>query len=105
MNLFKKNKPASVTKSEVLFQEVVKETNELYEDLMAECETVETVVNELIEFINGINNKLSETEKIEIEEFVNKLNKVNAYAVKSRRDVRDLLRSQRKVLSELRREN
>lgn len=104
MDLFKKNNRVLASKSEVLFQEVVKETNELYEDLTSEYEAIETVVAEFIEFIGQIGPNLNEEEKAKVEELVLNLNKVDNYAIRALRDVRDLLRNQRKILSEFKQE-
>jgi len=100
MNLFKKN-DNSVDRSEKLLLEIVKDTNDLYEDFKSEYEAIEDVVSEFVEFIEEIRDRLNEEEKAKSDNLAHNLSKVNNYATRSIRDIRDLLRQQKKVLNEI----
>jgi hypothetical protein len=67
------------TKSEFLFQEMVKETMELHEDLKSEFEVIENVVTEFQEFAAVISNNLNDEQKARLEDFISRLNRVNHY--------------------------
>ena len=105
MGLFKKRNShiEIAAKSELLFRDIVKDTKELYEDIKAEYETIETVIAEFEEYSSEIKARLDEQQKKKFQEFILRLGKVNNYAHKSLRGVSDLLRSQNKILNEIKR--
>lgn len=87
-----------------MFKEIIKETNELYEDLRSEYETIDTVTEEFNEFLKSLIPKLGEEEAKVLEDFAVKLNKLNNCNKISVRDIREILRNQKKMLNEISRE-
>lgn len=78
----------------------VKELEELHSELKASYETVETVVAEFTEFKEEISQKLNAEDSTKMDYFLKRLKKVDKVGRDAERDVRDLLRIQKKRLSE-----
>jgi hypothetical protein len=105
MGIFKSKKVNQENKNaEVFFKEAVKEINELYDDVKSEYEDIETAVADFTQFVQEIKVRLTKEEEVRIDEFVVRLSKVNRCARNSVRDIRDVLRSQKKRLGEVLRE-
>lgn len=84
-----------------LFKEVIKDTDELYEELKAEYDALETVIEDFHDFIAALAPKLDTETLTSLEDFAAKLGKLDTCTRNSVRDLRDILRNQKKMLKEL----
>jgi len=98
-----KNNKGLQAADEVLLKDVIKETKELYDDLSSEYETIEAVVGDFITFVEKIAPTLDAGDTVKMIDFALQLKQVNKLARNSVRDVRDLLRYQKKLLAEVKR--
>lgn len=87
-----------------LCKEAVKDIEELYADLNNAYASIDTVTEEFIKFTDTIKTKVDETDIEKMQAFAKKLAKVDKVARDAVRDVRDVLRSQKKRLKEIQRE-
>lgn len=105
MGLFKKGKATTELqkqeKSARLFNEAIKEINELYDDMKADYEQVENLAAEFEQFVARLSERLEEKDVEELEDFLQRLNRMDANARNSIRDINDIIRLQKKRLSEL----
>lgn len=83
-----------------LCKEVLKETQEVYEDITSACDNIDTIVSEFTTYLEELSGKLSKEDEAALEEFSNKLHKVNRFGTNIVRDVRDLIRNHKKRLKE-----
>ncbi len=107
MSIFKKTKKEQQEfrkKTISGFKDAVKELNELYDDARTEYDSLDTVINEFEHFIEELNGRLTTEDRTAMEGFLTKLNKVQRFARNSVRDVRDVLRNQKKRLKEIQNE-
>ena len=91
-------------KNTQLFKEAVKEIEELYSDLNNAYTAIDTVTEEFIKFTEEIKPKIDEADIAKMQSFAKKLAKVDKVARDAVRDVRDVLRSHRKQLKEIQRQ-
>lgn len=96
----KKIKQELAKKSLLLFKESVRETEELYNDLKTDYDSIENVMAEFVKFIAYIEPKLDKKDADKINGFSRELNKIDKCARDGVRDVRYLLRNQKKRLKE-----
>jgi archaellum component FlaC len=105
MGLFKKGKTTTELqkqeKSARLFNEAIKEINELYDDMKSDYEQVENLAAEFEQFVSRLSERLDEKDVEELEDFLQRLNRMDANARNSIRDINDIIRLQKKRLSEL----
>jgi len=87
-----------------LCKEAVKEMEELYADLTAAYKDIDTVAEEFLQFMADINPRINENDIAKMKGFAQKLSKVDKCARDAVRDVRDVLRNQKKRLKETQRE-
>lgn len=87
-----------------LYKESVKEIEELYTDLTNAYASIDTVTEEFIKFTDTIKTKIDEADIAKMQQFAKKLAKVDKVARDAVRDVRDVLRSQKKLLKQIQRE-
>ncbi|MDV6168188.1 hypothetical protein R1T16_07105 [Flavobacterium sp. DG1-102-2] len=81
-------------------REGVKDIEELHDELKAAYENLENVNEEFATFREKIEQKLSEEEKGKMDYFSKKFRKIDKVARDAVRDMKDLLRNQKKRLRE-----
>lgn len=105
MGLFKKEKSKTELKKHEkttqLFNDALKEINELYDDMKADYVLVENLAAEFEQFVSRLGDRLDEKDVEELENFLQRLNKMDTNARNSIRDINDIIRLQKKRLSEL----
>jgi len=99
-----KLKQESDKKHMQLCKETVKDIEELYADLNAAYTSIDTVTDEFVKFTETIKSKIDDADIAKMQQFAKKLAKVDKVARDAVRDVRDVLRSQKKRLKELQRD-
>ncbi|MXN93136.1 hypothetical protein GR160_18060 [Flavobacterium sp. Sd200] len=87
-----------------LCKESVKDIEELYNDLNNSYTSIENVAEDFIKFTDTIKTKVEEADIEKMQAFAKKLAKVDKVARDAVRDIRDILRSQKKRLKEVQRE-
>jgi archaellum component FlaC len=85
-------------------RDAVKELEELYTDVKTAYEDLDTIADDFQRFAEAIHHKLESHEQVKITAFAKKLAKVDKCARDAVRDVRDVLRNQKKRLKEVQRE-
>lgn len=104
MALFKKNEKKlrqELIKRNVSFcKETLKEINELYDDLKSEYEEIENISAAFAEFAATLESALDAGQAKQMEYYVAKFYRIDKYAGSAIRDVRDLMRNQKKRLKE-----
>ena len=81
-------------------REGVKELEELQDELKTAYETLDNVNEEFISFREMVSQKLSEEENTKMEYFSKKFKRIDKVARDAVRDIKDLLRNQKKRLRE-----
>ena len=108
MGIFSKNEKKLMNemgkKHIQICKEALKEIEELYADLSAAYEAIETVNGEFEKFTTEISTKADPEEIAKIQVFAKKISKVDKFARDAVRDVRDVLRNQKKRLKETQRQ-
>jgi DNA repair ATPase RecN len=99
-----KLKQESDKKNMQLCKETVKDIEELYADLDAAYTSIDTVTEEFMKFTDTIKTKMDEADIAKMQQFAKRLAKVDKVARDAVRDVRDILRNQKKRLKEMQRE-
>jgi len=87
-------------KNSAFCRETVKELEELHTELKTAYDAIDDVVAEFTVFKEGIAKSLSEEENTKMDYFLKRFKKIDKVARDDVRDIRDLLRSQKKRLSE-----
>lgn len=104
MNIFKESKKEQQEfrkKTLSGFKDAVKELDELYDDARADYEAIEKIAEQFYEFVNDLDGRLEGKDKEAMEQFAAELSKINTFAKNNVRDIRDVLRNQKKRLKEL----
>lgn len=104
MGLFKKTKSEKLElrkKAVSHFKEAVKEIDELYDDVKSEYEAIESLAEEFETFIEEIKGRIGPDDMETFNRLALRLNRLNSFARNSVRDVRDVLRNQKKRLREI----
>ncbi|WP_294818598.1 hypothetical protein [uncultured Flavobacterium sp.] len=104
MGLFKKKKGAKDFGAERLFKEAVKEMNELYDDIKSDYSDTGSIVSDFTLLLEGMKDRMDASDAKKLEEFSARLKKMDSTAKNTVRDIRDVLRSQKKRLAEIKRE-
>jgi len=78
----------------------LRDLEELHEELKSAYETLDSVNEEFSAFREKISQNLNEEEKVKMEYFSKKFKKIDKVARDAVRDVKDLLRNQKKRLRE-----
>ena len=108
MGIFSKNEKkliAEMSKKHIqICKEALKEIEELYTDLSAAYEAIETVTGDFEKLTAEISTKAGPAETAKIQVFAKKISKVDKFARDAVRDVRDVLRNQKKRLKETQRQ-
>lgn len=81
-------------------KETLKEINELYDDLKSEYEEIENTSTAFAEFAARIESNLTPEQAKQMDYFVAKFYRFDKYAGTAVRDVRDLMRNQKKRVKE-----
>lgn len=87
-------------KNSAFCRETVKELEELHTELKTAYDAIDDVVAEFTVFKEGIAKSLSEGENTKMDYFLKRFKKIDKVARDAVRDIRDLLRSQKKRLRE-----
>lgn len=104
MNIFKQSKKEQQDfrkKTLSGFKEAVKELDELYDDARADYEAIEKIVEQFDEFVKDLDGRLQGNDKEAMDQFAAEFSKINTFARNNLRDIRDVLRNQKKRLKEL----
>ncbi len=104
MNIFKqsKNEQKEFRKRTLSgFKDAVKELDELYEDARADYDAIERIAEQFEDFVKDLDGRLEGKDKEAMEKFAAELSKINTFAKNNVRDIRDVLRNQKKRLKEL----
>ena len=99
-----KLKKESDNKNTQLCKETIRDIEELYADLNTAYTSIDTVTDEFIKFTETVKAKVDDADIEKMQQFAKKLAKVDKVARDAVRDVRDILRNQKKRLKELQRE-
>jgi hypothetical protein len=91
-------------KSIVFCKESVKELEELYTDITSAYQEFENAKDQFLKFTTEVGTALNETDKDKLGRFAQKFSKLDKFANDTIRDVRDVLRNQKKRLKESQRE-
>lgn len=91
-------------KSIVFCKESVKELEELYADITSAYQEIDNVKDQFLKFTAEAGTTLNETDKDKLERFAQKFSKLDKFANNTVRDIRDVLRNQKKRLKESQRE-
>ncbi len=100
----KKDRHDFQTKVIAGLKDAVKELNELYEEARAEYEALEAVTEELQTLAEELYPKLGRPDGENLQNLLAHWNKVNSLVRNNVRDIRDVLRNQKKRLKELQNE-
>lgn len=103
--MFSKKEKSSVKelhkKSIMLCKDSVKEIDELYDDMKSSYEDIETITAEFLDFVNEITPALNKEAALKMTVFSKQIAKIDQCARNGVRDVRDILRNQKKRLAEI----
>lgn len=88
-----------------LYKEAVKDIEELYTDLATAYASIDNITEEFITFANTLKSKVDDADITTMKQFAKKLAMVDKVARDAVRDVRDVLRGQKKILKEIQREH
>lgn len=104
MNIFKQSKKEQQEfrkKTLSGFKDAVKELDELYDDARADYTALEKIAEQFDDFVKDLDGRLLGKDKEAMEKFAAELSKINTFAKNNIRDIRDVLRNQKKRLKEL----
>lgn len=105
MGLFKKAKDKEELqykeKTVRLFNDTIKEIHELYDDMKSDYEQVESLAAEFEQFVARLSERLDEKDVEELENFLQRLNRMDVNVRNNIRDINDMIRIQKKRLSEI----
>ena len=87
-------------KNSAFCRETVKELEELHTELKSAYDTIEDTAAEFTIFMESVSKNLKEEDSIKMDSFLKRFKKTDKIARDAVRDVRDLLRSQKKRLRE-----
>ena len=85
-------------------KETLKEVNELYDDLKAAYEEIEEVSVSFSRFAATLQESLNAEQLQQLEHFITNMHRADTFARNALRDVRDLMRNQKKRYKEAQRE-
>ena len=91
-------------KSIVFCKESVKDLEELYADITSAYQEIDNVKDQFLKFSTEVVSTLNDSDKEKLERFAQKISKMDKFANNAVRDVRDVLRNQKKRLKESQRE-
>lgn len=86
------------------YKEAVRDMEELYDELKTAYDEIDNVAEDFLKFYTTIQPRLENTERAKMEAFTKKLARAEKCARDAVRDVRDVLRLQKKRLKEAQQE-